>query len=487
MDFLIAAVAIFTIVVYLWMKITPKNFPPGPPRFPILGSLLFLPRKYPHLIMSGKWAETYGPVVGLMFGSRKALAVSGPKTVLEVLHRDEFQGRTVNSRMQERLFSKRHGLIFTDGPYWLELRRFTLRHLRNFGYGKTSMENLIMQEVDDLIKEMRRKDTLQVHGLFKISALNVLWCMMSGTRYARDDEELQSLLQGLDKLFRSGTQSGRFLDVFPVLKRFLPESAGNKEFVDNVRNLHNFLKRTIKEHEENLDENNPRDFIDTYLIELRKQNTNTESIYTEEGLIVTCQDLFTAGGDTTDNTLGFCLLYMVLYPHVQNAVQRELDSVVGRDRRPSIEDKHRLHYVNAVLTEVMRINPSVPMTVPHRVVKDTTLNGYTIPKDTFVLINLWSLFQDREHWGDPEVFRPERFLDENKTFVKDEWMISFGAGKRVCLGETLARNTVFLFFTTLLQEFSFSVPEDEPTPQTLPLSGMIMAPQPFRVKISRRV
>lgn len=63
---------------------------------------------------------------------------------------------------------------------------------------------------------------------------------------------------------------------------------------------------------------------------------------TEEGLIVTCQDLFNAGGDSVDNTLGFCLLYMVLHPHVQSAVQRELDSVVGRDRRPTIEDKHRL-------------------------------------------------------------------------------------------------------------------------------------------------
>lgn len=277
------------------------------------------------------------------------------------------------------------------------------------------------------------------------------------------------------------------MDVFPVLRRILPESRTYKHFVDIINNLLNFVKRTVREHEQNLDENNPRDFIDTYLIQMRKQKTNAESIFTEEGLIVTCQDLFNAGGDSVDNTLGFCLLYMVLHPHVQSAVQRELDSVLGRDRRPTIEDKHRLHYVNAVITEVMRINPVVAMAVPHRVVKDTTLNGYTIPKDTFVLINFWSLLHDREHWGDPEVFRPERFLDENKTFVKDEWMISFGAGKRMCLGEALARNTVFLFFTTLLQEFSFSVPEDEPTPQTLPLSGMIMAPQPFSIKISRRV
>jgi cytochrome P450 len=52
--------------------------------------------------------------------------------------------------------------------------------------------------------------------------------------------------------------------------------------------------------------------------------------------------LFSAGGDTTNNTLGFCLLYMVLHPHVQSAVQKELDSVVGRNRKPSIEDRHRL-------------------------------------------------------------------------------------------------------------------------------------------------
>jgi hypothetical protein len=82
----------------------------------------------------------------------------------------------------------------------------------------------------------------QVYGLFNISTLNVLWGMMSGTRYARDDEELQTLLQGLDTVFRSGTQSGNFLDVFPILKRFLPESSGYKSFVDSIRNIQNFVK-----------------------------------------------------------------------------------------------------------------------------------------------------------------------------------------------------------------------------------------------------
>jgi cytochrome P450 len=62
---------------------------------------------------------------------------------------------------------------------------------------------------------------------------------------------------------------------------------------------------------------------------------------TEEGLIVTCQDLFVAGEETTSSTLAFCVLYMILHPHVQNAIQKELDAVVGRNRRPSVEDRHR--------------------------------------------------------------------------------------------------------------------------------------------------
>jgi cytochrome P450 len=103
-----------------------------------------------------------------------------------------------------------------------------------------------------------------------------------------------------------------------------------------------------------------------------------------------------------------------------------------------------------------------------------------------VVINLYSVFQDREHWGDPEVFRPERFLDADGHFVKDDWMIPFGVGKRMCIGEVLTRNTIFLFFTSLLQEFFFSVPEEDPEPSLVPLSGFTIAPRPFRVKATKR-
>jgi cytochrome P450 len=101
-------------------------------------------------------------------------------------------------------------------------------------------------------------------------------------------------------------------------------------------------------------------------------------------------------------------------------------------------------------------------------------------------VNIWSVLHDREHWSDPEVFRPERFLDTDGKFVKDEWLIPFGVGKRVCLGEILARNMLFLIFTTLMQEFTFRTPEEDPYPTTDTLPGFTAAPTSFRVQATER-
>jgi cytochrome P450 len=101
-------------------------------------------------------------------------------------------------------------------------------------------------------------------------------------------------------------------------------------------------------------------------------------------------------------------------------------------------------------------------------------------------VNLWNVLHDREHWGDPEVFRPERFLDADGRFIKDEFMIQFGAGKRVCLGEILARNMLFLIFSTLMQEFIFRIPEGDPDPSTDTVPGITTTPKPFRVEVLER-
>lgn len=274
--------------------------------------------------------------------------------------------------------------------------------------------------------------------------------------------------------------------LFLLSKKIAPQISGYRENLEHITNLKAFLKKVVREHDETFKENDLRDFIDVYLKEMKYQSGNENSTFSEDGLIITCFDLFAAGAESVSNTISFSLLYTVLYPEVQRKVQSMLDDVVGRERRPRLDDRPRLQYVEAVLNEVMRINTVAPIAPAHRVTHDSTLNGYNIPKDTTVIASLWCLMHDKEHWGDPEAFRPERFLDEYGNFAKDEWMLPFGTGKRTCLGEVMVRSCLFIFYTALLQEFSFSLPAGDSRPSTSCLPGITTAPQQFRVKISRR-
>jgi len=478
--------ALLAFILYSVLIFKPKNFPPGPPCLPVVGSIPFVPTKHVQFTMQKKWLKEYGPVVGLMYGSQPVIAVVDGETCLEVLRRDEFQGRPDSFNSRDRAFNKRLGFFFTDGPFWVEQRRFSLRNLRDFGFGKRSLDVIILDEAEELIKRLQSND-IQRSGFFSLPAMNILWSVLGGERLSANDGEFLGLLQKISKLFRTGNPSGDVLDVFPFLRYIMPGLAGYRERKIGTESGQKFLRESVREHVKTLDENAPRDFIDVYLKETKKNDGINNTSFTEDALVMLLLDMFSAGAESVANTLDYALLYMVLNPHIQKKVHEELDAVVGRSRRPTGEDRPMLPYLEATLTEAQRINPIAPLTPHHRVMRDTKLNGYNIPKDTTVLISLWSVLSDPGHWGDPEVFRPERFLDSNGKFVKDEWMINFGSGKRYCVGESLSKNVLFLFFATFLQEFSLSIPEGDPRPSTKPQAGFTTAPFPFRMTLKQRM
>ena len=137
----------------------------------------------------------------------------------------------------------------------------------------------------------------------------------------------------------------------------------------------------------------------------------------------------------------------------------------------------------------MRFETLVPSSVPHRAMVNTQLSGYNIPKDTIMIAGLISLHSDEHIWKDPENFRPERFLDmHGKISLKKDVSLPFGAGRRLCAGETFARNTMFMCITALLQNFTPKLPENANLQDLLQQTdcGLVRMPRDFWIKLETR-
>ena len=145
-------------------------------------------------------------------------------------------------------------------------------------------------------------------------------------------------------------------------------------------------------------------------------------------------DLLFAGTETTTNTLTWSIIYLLNYPDVMRKVQEEIDRVLGDNGIPSMVDKQKMPYVEATVMEIQRMADVAPLAVPHSRLEDVALRGYTIPKGTSVIPNLYAVHRDDRIWDDPYQFKPSRFLDKNGEIVRRIELIPFSVGKLICIG-----------------------------------------------------
>uniref|UniRef100_A0A8C5ZDU9 Cytochrome P450 n=1 Tax=Marmota marmota marmota TaxID=9994 RepID=A0A8C5ZDU9_MARMA len=149
-----------------------------------------------------------------------------------------------------------------------------------------------------------------------------------------------------------------------------------------------------------------------------------------------------------------------------------------------LNDFHSVREALVQQAEVFSDRPRVPLI--SMLTKEKVLQGYIIPKGTLILPNLWSVHRDPTIWEKPEDFYPDRFLDDQGQLLKKEFFIPFGIGKRVCMGEQLAKMELFLMFVSLMQTFTFALPKDSKKPNLTGRFGLTLAPYPFNIIISKR-
>ncbi|CAL8374768.1 unnamed protein product [Gadus morhua 'NCC'] len=207
-----------------------------------------------------------------------------------------------------------------------------------------------------------------------------------------------------------------------------------------------------------MDPSAPRDYIDCFLTRLKQEQDNASSEFNHENLESTVFNLYMAGTETTSTTIRFALSVLIKYPNIQEHMQQEIASVIGSERCPNMEDRKSLPFTDAVIHEVQRLLDIVPMNGPHYAEHDISFRGYDIPKGTMIIPMLHSVLREEKHWETPWSFNPQHFLDLDGNFKKNPAFLPFSAGKRSCVGESLARMEIFLFMVSLVQRFTFSCP-----------------------------
>ncbi|KAM8953591.1 cytochrome P450 2K1-like isoform 2-T2 [Pelodytes ibericus] len=435
------------------------NFPPGPKPWPIIGNLhlLFGSKKKSYEVFE-ELASTYGPVYSIKLGSQKIVVLCGYESVKDALinHADVFSGRPIVPMFQQ--IAKGYGVVFSNGENWKVMRRFTLSTLRDFGMGKQIIEDKITEESDSLVEvfESFKGKPFENAIIINTAVANIIVSIILGHRFDYNNPTLLKLMKLINENVRIvGSPMVLLYNTFPSVMRWLPGK--HKKAFQNAIELQNFFKETFVKLRDELNVNDQRNLIDRFLVKQQEEKPNPGLFFHDENLVSLVANLFAAGMETTTTTLRWGLLLMMKNPEIQHNVQNEIDRVIG-SAQPQSEHRKEMPYTDAVIHEIQRFGNILPTNLPHATTQDVTFRGYFIPKGTQVMPLLSSVLRDEAYFEKPEVFYPQHFLDSKGNFVNNEAFLPFSAGRRSCAGENLAKMELFLFFTRLMQKFTFRPP-----------------------------
>ena len=492
----------FGILVIYWFLIAtrhPKNFPPGPRwSLPVLGNALDIGTDmgvgFENLRLK------YGDVFGMFLSKDRAVVVSDYNLIQEVgsnpafVNRQDFRaaqdlrGGMVKSGNEETI----GGVIFSNGPTWVEQRRYALHTLRNLGFGKQGMEGLIREEVLELCKHLEKNNSqpINIRTDFNLAVLNSLWTLVLNDRLSYDNEKLQTLLRLLDQTFQESTNP---INLLLFMYRPLAWFAEKTNIISGPVAMHKIMglvEGGVREHEESFQEDSLRDFTDHFLKEIKdKSNSSEESSFKGAdgrlNLVNVLIDFFIAGSETTSTTLNWAMLFMIQYPDIQDKVRKELEAVTGGSRMPTMSDRLDTPFTEAVIHEVQRLGNILPFSVTHTAATDAYLGKHFIPKGTNIFPNLGRVMKDPNNFPQPSKFDPTRYIKDGK-FEPHPMVVPFGLGRRRCLGETLARMTLYLFFTGIVSRFDLTKENEGDVLNEEGKFGGTNSPHPYKMRFLPR-
>ncbi|TCD66189.1 hypothetical protein EIP91_001683 [Steccherinum ochraceum] len=499
------AIALTLFIASLWKVLAGGRrrdlpSPPGPPGQLLVGHTWQIPKDRQWLKFD-EWIRRYGNLVRITVMGQPTVILGSFQVAKDLL---DDRGTVYSDRpvavMAGELVGWNRGLGYAPGPHSARFREFR-RLFHQFMGPRPSQDASILDAQERsahqlLIRLLYRPDAFITH-VRQITGAFILQTAYGYTVSPTEPSDpLVDIAETAMQGFARASEPGSFLvDYIPWLKYvpgWFPGAGFQKTALSMRRDLETLYDVPFAFVTEQVSAGKAhKSFTSVYLEE--KETPNRQD---EELIKAASASLYSGGADTTPSSLASFILAMTLHPEIQERAQAELDLIVGSDfhRLPTFADRSSLPYVNAIILEVLRWYPAVPLGLPHCLTEDDHYEGYFIPKGTTVWANIWTMLHDPAIFHDPSIFRPERFLTAGGTLRQlekheDPVEIGFGFGRRICPGMFLAMNSIYIAIVQMLYVFTISKSLDEDGNQIIPeveFDGFICHPRPFKCTIKPR-
>ncbi|KAF7343523.1 Cytochrome P450 [Mycena sanguinolenta] len=502
----VAAVA----VAYSLRKRRPLPLPPGPRGLPIVGNILDL-RRTDSWLNFAKLGEVWGEILSLTVLGRTMIIINSLEIAEDLLetHGANFSERPVMPMAGELIGFNNVIPLVQYGERVKQERKLFHQLFGNSVSIISEFGPLLTSEVHKFLQNLLDKPEDVLKLIERMTGAITLRIAYGYTIDPESEKDVFLEMFNTSALnFSRATRPGAFLvDIIPAL-RYWPEWLPGGRFHTIAKEWSGQLRRTVDTSCEYVKEQMAAGNIEpSFTARLLEEESH------EEYLIKWAAFAIQGGGaDTSAVQIKAFFRAVTVYPEVQAAAQREIDTAVGTDRLPDISDRERLPYVDALCKEVLRYHVSAPTGIPHRARADFIYEPgegaapMLIPKNSLIITNIWKMAHDPAIYANPTVFDPTRFLETNgKTAELDPASIAFGFGRRICpgtyfplkplarlpkfIGKLLADKILFLTYSAILSAFNISKARENgiiiepPLGQT---AGTVSHPLPFKCVVEPR-
>ncbi|XP_022137055.1 cytochrome P450 71A1-like [Momordica charantia] len=443
-----------------------KNFPPSPPKLPIIGNLHQL-GSLPHQSLAAL-SDKYGPLMLLKLGHAQTLVVSSAKMARELMktHDLKFSNRPQTMPAKTLLYGFKDVGFAPYGEYWRQARKicalelFSAKRVESFQYVRDEEVSVLVNRIRKGCVDGDGEGSVNLSQLFLSTSNNIVSRCILGEKF--EDENGKSRFGDTSRRVMVLITAFCFADFFPALWWIDVVRGFNGELKKWFTTLDAFLSKVVEEHKAKMraggeSDESKKDFVGIMLQLMQSDMVDYHfSLENLKGIVL---DMFVGGTDTTATGLEWTMTELMRNPPVMEKVQEEVRKTVGKKAKIEIEDIRKMHYMNCVIKESLRLHPPVPLLVPREAISDVEIEGYHIPSKTRVFVNAWKIHRDPTIWERPNEFIPERFMENSVDYKGQDFeFIPFGSGRRICPGMSFGIASFEYALANLLYWFDWKLP-----------------------------